>query len=160
MFWNLFKPKANAGDEPPGDSPAGPAAGSTGSNGPPGIKDPRHLLGASGEAEAARFLKAQGYKIITRNFKARFGEIDIIAKDRDVLVFVEVKTRSPNSLGTPEEAVTPRKIARITKAASEYMLKNERATRDLSVRFDVVGVTTDGDSIKCTLIKDAFPFKG
>lgn len=138
MFWNLFKAK-------------------------PDVKmssDPRHLLGAAGEAEAARYLEKQGYKIVTRNFRGRFGEIDIIAKDRDVLVFVEVKTRSQGSLGTPEEAVTPRKIARITKAAAEYMAANERATSDVNVRFDVVGVTSEAGSIKCTLIKDAFPFEG
>ena len=142
MFWNLFKSKAKA------------------EAGPPASGDPRHLLGAAGEAEAARYLEKQGYRIVTQNFRGRFGEIDIIAKDRDVLVFVEVKTRSQGSLGTPEEAVTPRKIARITKAAAEYMAANERATSDLNVRFDVVGVTSDGNSIKCSLIKDAFPFEG
>lgn len=142
MIWNLFKSKAKA------------------EAGPPGSADPRHALGAAGEAEAARYLEKQGYKIVTRNFRGRFGEIDIIAKDRDVLVFVEVKTRSQGSLGTPEEAVTPRKIARITKAAAEYMALNERATSDVNVRFDVVGVTSEGNSIKCSLIKDAFPFEG
>ena len=77
-------------------------------------------LGRKGEKIAERYLLDLGFKIIDKNFQTKFGEIDIIAQDKGDLVFVEVKTRVSTKFGLPEEAVTPRKIKRIVKAAAIY----------------------------------------
>jgi putative endonuclease len=80
-------------------------------------------LGQFGESLAASYLQKNGYRIIERNFRARYGEIDIIATKNGMLVFVEVKTRINTQFGTPEEAVTPRKLAEIIKTSEYYLLQ-------------------------------------
>ena len=83
----------------------------------------RQSLGKHGEDVAAQFLTHLGYSIIERNFRIRYGEIDIIAKDGGILVFVEVKTRIGRAYGLPEEAVTARKIHEIIKTSEFYCMK-------------------------------------
>ena len=95
------------------------------------------LKGQLGEDCAAAFLKNKGYKIIKRNYKNTFGEIDIIAKDKENLVFVEVKTRTSDRFGTPAEAVTYYKKQNIVKTAKMYLSKNPT---DLNIRFDIIEV--------------------
>jgi len=95
-------------------------------------------LGRAGEDLAASFLEGQGYRIVTRNYRKRFGEIDIIAEDGSDLVFVEVKTRSSNTFGSPLEAVDLRKQLRMARAALDYM--SGSGLHDRSARFDVVAV--------------------
>lgn len=96
------------------------------------------LLGNRGENAAVRYLKAKGYRILFRNHKNQFGEIDIIARDQDWIVFVEVKTRSSTAAGHPTEAVTVGKQIQLTKLAMVFLkrhkLLNHRA------RFDVVSI--------------------
>ena len=112
-------------------------------------------IGRMGEEAAAKALKKNGYSIVTKNFRCRFGEIDIIAKDGRTLVFVEVKTRASDAFGTPGASVDERKQRRIITASSVYM--NENGLDDAPVRFDVVGVdTTDGKVSRVEIIKDAF----
>jgi len=111
-------------------------------------------LGRAGEASAERFLRKRGYKIIERNYRTRFGELDIIARDGATLVFIEVKTRSGHVFGSPSEAVGQGKQSRLTLAASLYMEK--RRLRDLPVRFDVVGVLGEGPGAEIELLRDAF----
>ena len=94
--------------------------------------------GAAGEDLAVKFLLRRGYRIIDRNFYARQGEIDIIAKDKKGLAFIEVKTRNTPDLGYPAEAVTPIKTHRIRKTALYYLMKN-RLT-DTPYRFEVVSI--------------------
>lgn len=77
-------------------------------------------IGAQGEAEAERYLRALGYNIIGAHFTCRFGEIDIIAEDLDELVFVEVKRRRSVRFGTPEESMTRRKLERLVSAIETY----------------------------------------
>ncbi len=96
-------------------------------------------LGKSGEHVAARFLRSRGIKILKQNYSSPVGEIDLIGLDRETLVFVEVKTRSPDSKGRPEEAVTIRKQKQITQTAV-YFLKRYRR-QQASIRFDVVAIT-------------------
>lgn len=98
----------------------------------------KKLLGRVGETKSVKFLKKQGYKIIERNFKTRVGEIDIIARKNDELVFVEVKTRSSDCYGAPSEAVNRKKQEKYFKVAQEYILKKNMA--DCNCRFDVVEV--------------------
>jgi len=114
-----------------------------------------HLrLGKCGEEIAVDFLKEQGYKIIARNYKSRFGEIDIIARDKDTLCFVEVKTRHSDKYGLPEEAVTRLKQRQIAKSALSFL--KARALLDKKARFDVVSIIYAKDNPKRELIKDAF----
>lgn len=115
----------------------------------------RKQLGAQGESLASRFLMRKGFRILERNYACSAGEVDIIAEDAGTIVFVEVKTRSPRALATPESAVTPEKQAHILRVA-RYYLRSYR--QQVPVRFDVVAVLTDdrGKMQSLRLLKDAF----
>ena len=95
--------------------------------------------GKTGEDYAARRLKGMGYRILARNYRCRFGEIDMIAENRKYIVFVEVKTREYGSLGAPMEAVTPQKQRKIILTAQCYLAAHPSG---LQPRFDVAAVTT------------------
>lgn len=99
----------------------------------------KDALGRYGEDVAARHLIAQGIVVLERNWRCEAGEIDIVGRDGRVLVICEVKTRSGIGFGSPLEAVTPVKIARLRRLAARWLL--ERGVHPDSVRFDVVGVT-------------------
>jgi len=106
-------------------------------------------IGNNHETLAAEFLKKLGYKITDKNFKVKAGEIDIIALDKKVLVFIEVKFRKNNKYGNPYEFVTVQKQQKITKAALLYIKKNNIKA---DFRFDVVSIC--GNEIEH--IKNAF----
>ncbi len=111
--------------------------------------------GREGEELALKFLKKKGYRIIERNYRCPYGEIDIIAMDSGVLVFIEVKSRSSEAFGVPAESVDARKQRHIIKASTDYMVKNGEV--DSPARFDVVSIKTDASGGASTeLIKDAF----
>lgn len=112
------------------------------------------VSGDLGEQEAKQFLKAQNYKIITSNFRSMFGEIDIIALDGRVLVFVEVKKRTNSKYGNPEEAVTPKKIKRIYKTIDYFLLKNS-GYKNFQKRLDVIAISKGGNSTSVKHIKNA-----
>lgn len=96
-------------------------------------------LGQLGEKLARRFLKEREYEIICQNFRARQGEIDIIAKDKDAtIVFVEVKTRTNSEFGNPAEAVNETKMEHIVKTAKYFLYSNRMSNRN--IRFDVIEV--------------------
>jgi putative endonuclease len=97
--------------------------------------------GTAGEAHAAAFLRAQGLRILQRNYRCRTGEVDIIAEDDATLVFVEVKTRRAGGDELPEAALTARKRHRLCKAAQQFM-RGYKA-HDRLFRFDLVGVEFD-----------------
>lgn len=111
----------------------------------------RRETGAKYEEEAVRALYARGYRILERNFRCRFGEIDIIARHKGFLVFIEVKYRRDTGSGFPEEAVDRRKQMAIRKTAEVYMHRYGYDWR-ASCRFDVVSVM--GDEVR--IIEDAF----
>lgn len=94
-------------------------------------------IGVFGEEQAAKYLKKRKYKIVTRNFKTIFGEVDIVARNKKEIVFVEVKTRSSKSFATPAEFVDNEKISRITRVA-EFFIKHYKC--QLSPRIDVIEV--------------------
>ena len=106
--------------------------------------------GIWGEDQAILFLKSHGYHIVGRNYRWRGGEIDVIARDGNCLVFVEVKYRSSESFGLPEEHVTAQKRDKIIQTASRYL--QEHPT-ELDLRFDVVAFS--GGSAR--LFQNAFP---
>jgi len=118
---------------------------------------PEHLRrGARGEKLAARFLRSRGYKILYRNFKDRHGgEIDIVCRDGDTLVFVEVKTRRSEEFGRPIEAVDRQKQLRVSKGGLAWLRLLDNP--DVTFRFDVVEVLLpeEGDP-RCELIQNAF----
>jgi putative endonuclease len=113
--------------------------------------------GARGETLACRYLKRNGYKVLFRNFRGRSGgEIDVVCRDNDTLVFIEVKTRGREDFGRPFEAVDREKRKRISRGALAWlrMLDNP----DILFRFDVVEVVIAGGSKpRIELIKNAFP---
>jgi putative endonuclease len=98
----------------------------------------RQRLGKNGEEIVARYLKNKGYTILIENYRCKLGEIDIIARDGPVLVFIEVKTRSGLGYGSPAASVNPRKQKQISRAAQWYLA--ERQLFDSPARFDVVSV--------------------
>ena len=106
--------------------------------------------GAHWETIAAKELVRRGYKILRRNFRCRVGELDIVAQDRSILVFVEVRGRTEARWGSAEETVTHRKQRQIAQVARYYLAQNTIAYD--SCRFDVVGIT--GNQIQ--IIQDAF----
>lgn len=105
------------------------------------ILTPKRIIGNLGEREAARFLKKQGYRILERNYTALGAEIDIIARKKDVIAFIEVKARDVKHLGykeaRPGSSVTPEKQRKIIRAASHY---NARHRSDTRLRLDVIEV--------------------
>jgi putative endonuclease len=117
-----------------------------------------HLqLGARGEKMACAFLRRRDYKILYRNFRARRGgEVDIVCRDGDTLVFVEVKTRTREDFGRPVEAVNAAKRKLISRGALAWLQLLDNP--DIPVRFDVVEIVlADGGQPSFELIRDAFP---
>ncbi|UCH81906.1 MAG: YraN family protein [Nitrospiraceae bacterium] len=110
-------------------------------------------LGHRGEDLAVKFLEQTGYVIIQRNFKTAIGEIDIIARDNESLVFIEVKTRESLDFGYPYESVTRAKRKKIANVASLFLKK----LRELpQCRFDIVSICHKKGKPEFELIKDAF----
>ncbi|KPJ70465.1 hypothetical protein AMJ51_01810 [Microgenomates bacterium DG_75] len=114
----------------------------------------RKRLGKLGEKLALKHLRKNKYQILERNFHSQSGEIDIIAQEGDVLVFVEVKTRWSKKFGTPEEAITPGKIERIVKTGQLYQMNNPHLPE--AVRIDAVAIELSpaGGVEKIELIKN------
>ncbi|MCX7988196.1 MAG: YraN family protein [Thermodesulfovibrio sp.] len=94
-------------------------------------------LGKEGESLAAEYLQKKGYKVIEKNFRTPFGEIDIIAKHKNYIVIVEVKTRMSDIFGEPAQAINHRKQERLKKLALYYL---SRIGKDYPVRFDVIAI--------------------
>ncbi|MBQ8764774.1 MAG: YraN family protein [Clostridia bacterium] len=116
-------------------------------------------IGNIGEEAAVQALKKRGYKIIERNYRTKMGEIDIIAKDGEYTVFVEVRLRKSNAFGSPADTIDERKQQKIIKAAQMYAVKND--IYDNPMRFDAVLINADTDGEKLVneeiqIIKNAF----
>ena len=105
------------------------------------INGANRRLGFRGEGKAARYLEKNGYKIIERNFRCPFGEVDIIAQKDDVTAFIEVKTRRNDNYGEPNEAVGRDRMKRYKNCVRYYYVHREI---DCTVRFDIIEVTKDG----------------
>jgi putative endonuclease len=99
----------------------------------------RAELGALGERHAARALRAAGLRLLEANYRTKAGELDLIAREGDTLVFVEVRTRPPDAPVTPMESVNARKQAQVTRVARWYV--RERGLPEVPMRYDVVEVT-------------------
>ncbi|MDP2644638.1 MAG: YraN family protein [Desulfobacterales bacterium] len=117
--------------------------------------NPRQLLGKKGESLAATHLQKNGYTILEQNYRSKHGEIDIIAQDKDSLVFIEVKARRSGQFGSPKMAITLKKQRKISMVAL-YYLKATKQNR-AKARFDVVVIDPPGDHpSQVKTIKNAF----
>ena len=121
------------------------------------MKDSSRIkTGKEGEKLAAAYLRKNGYHIIETNFRCAIGEIDIIAREKDELVFLEVKTRTSKELGFPEQSVGTKKQKKMSQLALWYL--QNKSIKYTASRFDVLAITMlpNGNQIK--LIKNAFDF--
>lgn len=116
--------------------------------------DNRRKIGTAYEERAAEHLRDLGYRILERNFRCRLGEIDLIAEEAGVLVFLEVKYRKSSQFGNPAEAVTPAKQKTICRVADFYRM-SRGISENHSCRFDVAAILGE----KVQVYKDAFPYR-
>lgn len=118
------------------------------------MSGPRRALGDAGEAAVAGWYEAAGFAVVARNWRRREGEIDLVVRRDDVLVFCEVKTRRSDRFGHPAEAVTVAKQSRIRRLAAIFLA--ECGGRSGRVRFDVAAVRPAADGWDVEVIADAF----
>ena len=110
--------------------------------------------GSTGELRAYRYLRQHGYKIVARNYRKRFGEVDLIGWDGETLAFIEVKSRTSQARGRPEEAVHRAKQRQICRVAREYRSRNH--LHDINYRFDIVSIDGTSGQERLELLKGAF----
>ena len=118
------------------------------------MQNKRQQFGKESESTAVRHLKKNGYKILEQNYRTKIGEIDIIAKDKQTLVFVEVKARKSHFYGNPKWAVTPKKQRKISMVALYYLKATKQ--NNVKARFDVVSITNADDQPIVEIVKNAF----
>jgi len=118
------------------------------------MQNTRQKFGEQGESLAVWYLKQNGYKILELNFRTKLGEIDIIAKEKKTLVFVEVKSRRSVRYGNPKWAVTLKKQRTISMVALSYLKATNQT--DARARFDVVAITSNQDKPQIEIVKNAF----
>jgi putative endonuclease len=114
----------------------------------------RQQVGEAGEALAARMLRKRGYRIVATNYRTALGEIDIVARDGDTIVFVEVKARQSTRFGAPKWAVTPRKQRKISMVALSYLKATGQSAA--KARFDVVSIRSGPLRPEVEIIRNAF----
>ncbi|MCR4301397.1 MAG: YraN family protein [Sulfuricaulis sp.] len=120
-------------------------------------QNPRTNLSRGRDAEelACRHLEQQGMSLAERNYRSRFGEIDLIMQDRDTLVFVEVRYRARGDFGSAAETVDARKQGRL-RATAEYYLQNTPRASKKACRFDIVAITGDGEDTDFRWLRNVF----
>lgn len=111
-------------------------------------------LGSKGESLAVKALKRRGYRILVQNYRNRLGEIDIIAAEDDVIVFVEVKARRSHRFGNPKWAVTPDKQRKISLVALSYLKETNQINS--RARFDVVAIDSSRETPVIEIVQNAF----
>lgn len=110
-------------------------------------------LGRKGEQIATDFLLKNDYEILERNWRFQKAEVDIIARKEGVLAIIEVKTRSTNEFGNPQDFVKQKKIKLLTKAVNEYVIQNDL---DIEVRFDIIAITQSKEKFDIEHLENAF----
>jgi len=114
----------------------------------------RQKFGEKSESIAVSYLKKQGYKIIEQNYRTKLGEIDIIAREKDTIAFIEVKSRKSKNFGSPKWAVTPKKQRKISMVALWYLKTTMQS--NVKARFDVVSIISSQDNPSIEIVKNAF----
>lgn len=121
------------------------------------MPSPRSRVGRSAEILAAAELGKRGYEIVASNYRCRMGEIDLVAKDGDCLVFVEVRCKRTSEYGSPAESITANKVKKLYATAQHYLINENLG--DVACRFDVVEVGSEsGNLVVLEVIRDAFSF--
>lgn len=115
----------------------------------------RRDLGIRGEELARRHLLSRGYRVLESNYRAKGGEIDVVAEKDGTLVFVEVRTRHRSGFGSPEESVTARKRARLVDAAQEYLQTSGAEDRDWRIDLVAVRMEREGAVVRIDLLENA-----
>jgi len=110
-------------------------------------------LGVLGETLAVEFLQKNNYRIVERNWRFRKAEVDVIAQKENVLAVVEVKTRSSDYFGNPQDFVNQKKIKLLTEAINEYVISRDL---DVEVRFDIIAITKNKNKFDIEHLEDAF----
>jgi len=118
------------------------------------MQNKQQKFGEQSESLAVWYLKKNGYKILEQNYRTKLGEIDIIAKEKKTIVFVEVKSRRSIRYGSPKWAVTPKKQRKISMVALYYLKTTNQM--DAGARFDVVAITSNRDQPQIEIVKNAF----
>jgi putative endonuclease len=118
----------------------------------------RRERGRQAEALAERYLAGLGYRTLARNHATRSGEVDLVCRDGEVICFVEVRSRTSATQGSPLETVGPSKARRVVAAATDWAARNGALEQPL--RFDVVGVLLDGPEPRFELVRGAFDASG
>ncbi len=111
----------------------------------------KHIIGKFGEDEAVKYLEQNGYIILDRNFRCKRGEIDIIALEKEKIVFIEIKSRTNEKYGLPADAVTTQKIKHILNTAEYYLYI--RNLENIAVRIDVIEIFIYNNKIKINHLK-------
>lgn len=114
----------------------------------------RQDFGKTGEDLATAELERRGYAILARRYRTRYGEIDIVARDGETLVFVEVKARASADRGTALDAITPQKRRRLTMMAADYLARH--AVEEVACRFDIVAIDGVEGELRVVVCPDAF----
>jgi putative endonuclease len=112
------------------------------------------ISGKEGEEIAVNYLEGKGYEILARNYRLKRWEIDIIAKEKEVYIFVEVKSRSSSDFGFPEDFLTPQQEGRIRSAAIYYLVEQNIVPKD--IRFDIISVLANEKNTEIEHFEDAF----
>ena len=118
------------------------------------MSDARRRLGTEGEDAVARWYEARGYTVVSRNWRVREGELDLVLRRGGIIAFCEVKTRRGNAFGTPFEAVTVTKQRRLRTLATRWL--SEHRVRASELRFDVAAVRVAGEDAEIEVIEAAF----
>lgn len=118
-------------------------------------KTAKEREGIAAESRAAAFLEQAGLSLVTRNYRSPFGEIDLIMRQDQTLVFVEVRFRGRSDYGTPAETVDGRKQSRLRATAEHYLQRDRRASKR-PCRFDIVAVTASTDGDRLEWLRNAF----
>lgn len=123
------------------------------------MTEARRALGKKGEAAGRAFLERRGVRILAANYACAAGEIDLIGREREAILFIEVKTRTSAAFGPPQFAVHQRKQRQIVRAAQWFLA--ERRMAEVACRFDVLAVTFTRDELpRIQWLRDAFPVEG
>ncbi len=116
------------------------------------MSDNKRAIGDIGEEIAVKYLQDKNFTIIKRNYKKNNGEIDIISKDKESVVFIEVKYRQNKKFGSPLEAITQKKLKKILETAELFLLENNMT--DSEVRFDAISILKIGDFLEIEHIEN------
>ncbi|MFM5968326.1 MAG: YraN family protein [Micrococcales bacterium] len=118
------------------------------------MTNPKHILGSYGEQVACDYLASQNYEVLDRNWRCSIGELDLVARDHETLVFVEVKTRNGRGFGHPFEAITDSKRTRLRQLSNAWLASN--SGHPAKIRIDAISVLIEQGRVSIEHLKEVF----